>query len=1077
LIIRRLTSSGLLLLVLAGCNGKDTNPSDRWPRAVEPRLSVGTAWHPCQHILRPGHLIADSVCASESGLTTCDRDIVDGGAAREAVALRTPCLDRAIEYLQKASRRNGSALTDLAAAYYVRAQRGDRVSDLLRALNAAEEAAAVRPAPLGAHFNQGLILESLGLNQKAIAAWTLAAADEKGDWAREARAHRDALANTVSKTRHQRWELAKDEIANAIAKNDERAIEAIIKPFPLPAKDYFEDTLLRAWAGDPSPTSFARLRTFATALSKTNRDNYATDVVAAIDRGMRSPASLAGLEVGSAKLEAAHDLNKALDVDAAAPVYRAAADLLKRAGSPLYLEAEMGRAATTLNLEGKNERDGLPAFREIERVARSRGYARVEVSARANAAYALSKKDRNIEALAEYDDALAFYQHAGDWEGQASIQARRTGVLGLLGQYEDALRAALPYVRDAANVVDFKSHHLLIGETAAIATLIGCPRSAFALLDSAVRHFDDELKEAPPEDRALIRAAESHIAFARENRAAAELRLGKYREAESDLTQAVRLQGKDSEAVSRRKALDAQLDEIEGMTLLDTNPNAAAAELAKAAALDDDEYTSFRVAVLVEEAQALRKAGRRAEADDVLREAVDRIAREEAGTLAQRKLHGDPVWNGYFDRFRNAYDLLIQQVVEERETAEGFAYNEQSHALEPLDLILKSGFAAPEVKVLASADPKTLLPDIQSHLPADTYIVEYRVMEDATYAWVVSRDAAPLLTLQPGRSEVERWTTTLQRAASDGDGATFAKNLYAPYDRLIRPVLAAIRMTDKTRLVFVPDEFMHALPFAALHDPNSHRYLIEQATLSISGSAKLYVSSLLRDRALKQSNGATALLVGDPAFDPRYGRGALPLHAARNEVQALRSLYEPRVKELVGDDATVPRFLQAARRSQIIDIAAHAITDGEAPTQSFLLLTPSANDTGVLDAQRLLTALRLENTRLVVLGACRSGGSATVGPQGVAPLVRPFLAAGVPGVVGTLWDINDATAKEVLVSFHRHYQQVDAAAALRAAQIDLLRTTNPGLSSELTWAGYEVIGYASSPFASAGEMKKEKPPP
>jgi CHAT domain-containing protein len=480
----------------------------------------------------------------------------------------------------------------------------------------------------------------------------------------------------------------------------------------------------------------------------------------------------------------------------------------------------------------------------------------------------------------------------------------------------------------------------------------------------------------------------------------------------------------------------------------------------------------------VERAQALRSIGRRDEADADIRTAIDQIAHEEAGILAERNVQEDPIWNGYFDRFREAYDLVIRQLVEERRFEEAFVYNEQSHALEPLDLIVRSGFAAPAVRELAHAEPEHLLPKIASQLPADTYLIEYRALEDVTFVWVISRDRAWFRTLPPSRSEIERWTTTLQEAAVARDRHAFANALYAPYARMIGPALTGIRLTERTRLVFIPDEFMHALPFAALRNPNGGRYVVQLATVSISASAKLYISSFLRDRALNPSTGTAALLVGDPAFDPRYGRGVPHLNAARNEVRELRLMYEPHSKELIGDAATVPRFLQAARESQIVHVAAHAITDGEAPSQSFLLLAPSANDSGVLDAQRLLTALQLRNTRLVVLGACRSGGSDTVGPQGVAPLVRPFLAAGVPGVVGTLWDINDATAKEVLVSFHRNYQQGnDAAAALRAAQIQQLNSANPGLSSELTWAGYEVIGYASSPFPPPGEMKKEKPPP
>lgn len=1060
------------MLVLAGC--KDTDAGDRW-RVIEPRVSVGTKWHRCEPILKRGHLIGDVRCASPAPLATCDRDVLDADAAREAVALRSPCLDLAIATLQKTSGRNAGALTDLAAAYYVRAQRDDKVSDLLRALDAAEGAAAVRPAPPGAHFNQGLILESLGLNQQAIEAWTKAEREESGEWSREARAHREALATSLADTGERRWELAKAKIANALARNDEKAIEAIIAPFRFTAKDYFERVLLPGWAHDPSVTRLAQLKIFATALSNTGGDNYAKDIADSIDRAARSPARLAALKDGYARMQHAGSL--VLHPDAAAVTYRSAAVRLKQGGSPLYLKAEVGLSAAMLNQEGVPRDEILPRFRQIARLAAGRNYIRLEMSARSNAANVLLLRDRLMESLAGYDEVLAFYQSAGDREGVANTQARRVGVLRSLGQNEEALRAALPSLHDAANIVDWNSHHLLIGETAAIATQIECPRSALDLLNVVNRHFNDELKATPPDDTDTISMVESNIAIARENRAAVEVRLGQYPQTARDLAETVRLSQK-KEGISERNAFEAQLHEIRGTSLLNTDPNGAVAELKRAAALDGKEYASFRVAVLVETAQALRLAGRHAEAEENIRMAIDQIGREEAGTLSKRNLENDPIWNGYFDRYRVAYDLLVRQFMEDGRPDEAFAYNEQSHAAEPLDLIVRSGFAAPAVKELATAPAKLLLPKIASQLPADTYIVEYRALEDVTYAWVVSHGAARWLELQAKRSDVERWTAALQEAATHRDDAAFVNGLYAPYDRLIAPVLARIHLTENTRLVFVPDEFMHALPFAGLRDPNSRRHLIEQATVSIAGNAKLYVASLFRNRAMKRSNQTTALLVGDPAFDTRYAPETPHLKGARNEVEQLRSWYAPHVKELVGEKATVQRFLQDARKSQIVHVAAHAITYGDAPSQSFLLLTPSGNDTGVLDAHQLLTALHLDDTRLVVLGACHSGGNVAVGPQGVAPLVRPFLAAGVPGVVGTLWDINDATAKEVLVSFHRHYRRgSDAAAALRAAQIELLNSKNPGLSPELTWAGYQVTGYASSPFPPAGEMKKEKPPP
>ena len=143
------------------------------------------------------------------------------------------------------------------------------------------------------------------------------------------------------------------------------------------------------------------------------------------------------------------------------------------------------------------------------------------------------------------------------------------------------------------------------------------------------------------------------------------------------------------------------------------------------------------------------------------------------------------------------------------------------------------------------------------------------------------------------------------------------------------------------------------------------------------------------------------------------------------------------------------------------------MANSDEPYRSFLLLAPTENDAvGALDAERLLKELRLERTRLVVLSACSSAGGTPVGPEGLAPLVRPLIAAGVPGVVGTLWNVgeNSATA-ELLVRFHQHYREgLDAADALRLAQLEMLRDPDLERSSVVAWAPFQMVGYASSPF-------------
>lgn len=983
---------------------------------------------------------------------------MDAESARRAVALRSPCLDRAIAFLQKASRTNARAMNDLAAAFYVRAQRDDRASDLLRALDAAEQAVAIRPTPPGARFNRALILESLGLNAEATAEWERVARSETGDWAREARAHRDSLLKSAAASGDRQWAVAEERIASALRKNDEAAITAAVAPFPTRAESYFEDELLPQW---PEKQPVATLRLFAAALSRATGDRFATNTVSAIEQA--SPRQLDALKQGHALLSRSHSQDRRLQPDAAAQMYREAARLLAEGGSPLALSAEIAL--------GTFQRD-LDALHKLQERAIAAGYARLAARIEANAAYVLFSRDRYVESLVEYDKALASYTALRDSEGIASTQARRIGILRILGEYERAWREALPVVRNASSIVELRTHHLLIGEAAAIASKLNCLHSALALMNAEVRHFQEEERTLPDPERVQI--VEHHVAIARRARAAVELQLNDLKDAQSDIEEAGRLARENTDATARR-LLDARLDEIEGQSLLRSDPNGAAEMFQHAADLSGGDYNSFLVALLVERAGALRRAGRPDEAEATLRTAVDRLHLEEAATLQQRSSGDEPVWKEYFERFRYANDLLIRQLVEDGRTAEAFAYNEEAHAFEPIELVLRRRDTPQAFRGLAAVGAGTLQESLQAFLPAGTFLIEYRVLDDLTYAWIVSRDSIRTLTLGVKRSDVERWTTVLQDAAASGDRNRFVDSLYAPYDKLIAPAVALIG-NRADRLVLIPDEFMHGLPFAALRDPNSHHYLVERAPLAIAGSGLLYAYSLLRDGEIPKSE-PMALLIGDPAFDDRIASGVKRLPAARLEVRQIASIYGANTEALIDRDATPSRFLRDAARSQIIHVAAHAVTEGDAPKQSFLLLASDRGETGVLDAQTLLGALRLTSTRLVVLGACRSGGSVTVGPQGVAPLVRPFLAAGVPGVIGTLWDINDATAKEVLVSFHRHYRQgSDAAAALRAAQIELLKNTNPGLSSELTWGAYQAIGYASSPFAPAGEMKKEKPP-
>ncbi len=101
--------------------------------------------------------------------------------------------DRAVNALEGAARQqpaNARILSDLSAAYLVRAERSGAVDDIANALANANRALEVERLLPEALFNRALALERSRLVEDAHAAWqAYLTIDDRSGWADEARAH------------------------------------------------------------------------------------------------------------------------------------------------------------------------------------------------------------------------------------------------------------------------------------------------------------------------------------------------------------------------------------------------------------------------------------------------------------------------------------------------------------------------------------------------------------------------------------------------------------------------------------------------------------------------------------------------------------------------------------------------------------------------------------------------------------------------------------------------------------------------------------------------------------------------
>jgi CHAT domain-containing protein len=245
----------------------------------------------------------------------------------------------------------------------------------------------------------------------------------------------------------------------------------------------------------------------------------------------------------------------------------------------------------------------------------------------------------------------------------------------------------------------------------------------------------------------------------------------------------------------------------------------------------------------------------------------------------------------------------------------------------------------------------------------------------------------------------------------------------------------------------VPHGPLHYLPFAALRDPESGRYLVESYELTLLPSA----SVLLHLRGKESPVEGRALVLGSPeTADPDLSE----LDGARAEAEEVAALLG--VEPLLGGAATEGRVRAAAGGVDFLHVAAHGIYQPRNPRFSRLALAADDGHDGNLEAHEVFSSLDLWGVNLVVLSACQTAVGPDAGGDEIVSLARAFLHAGSPGVVSTLWPVDDGVSAELMTAFYQRLLAGErASAALRGAQLELLRSGRP---APYHWAGYTLTG-------------------
>ena len=217
--------------------------------------------------------------------------------------------------------------------------------------------------------------------------------------------------------------------------------------------------------------------------------------------------------------------------------------------------------------------------------------------------------------------------------------------------------------------------------------------------------------------------------------------------------------------------------------------------------------------------------------------------------------------------------------------------------------------------------------------------------------------------------------------------------LYQLHKILIAPIAKFLPREDKKkRIIFIPQDFLLKVPFAALRKDAKHPYLMQNYVISTSPSIHLLElsSAICKSPEDNASLELSLLAVGNPKMPfERY----LQLPFAEREVHLISKIINSEASDvLTGEKAKKRNVIAAMPKHTILHFATHAVVEnvdshGDFSMPGFIVLAKSdSNCDGILKAEEV-REMKL-NAELVVLSCCETGLGKVTGDGILGELLR-----------------------------------------------------------------------------------------
>ncbi len=338
-----------------------------------------------------------------------------------------------------------------------------------------------------------------------------------------------------------------------------------------------------------------------------------------------------------------------------------------------------------------------------------------------------------------------------------------------------------------------------------------------------------------------------------------------------------------------------------------------------------------------------------------------------------------------------------------------------------------------------------LIPSVQETIGEDEEVLKYYVLPKDIYRIRMTRHSVDLDRLANSR---RIQSSLLEFVKEVGEVKLNYKTNGKKLARLLLPEKLSAQVT------IISDNFLNYLPFEALTDPVSGKFLVEKHAFSYAYSLAI----LHWNRFSGNPMSSKKALV----LNPYYPEGSIyegfstpPLPFSQKETQEIARTMDAVV---IGEQVRKTDFTRRADDHGVYHFAMHAYLDENDFRKSCLLF--SGNEPLFFEE---LYQMHIP-ADMVVLAACNTGNGRIKNGEGIMSLSMAFTFAGTRSGIYSLWKVPDAETAGILSTFYKNLKKgLSKDAALALAKRDFIRE-HPLKSHPFFWAGFIVSGDTSPLF-------------